>query len=178
MAGRPNCATYFGRDMLMTALLVAPIWSDTMDEHVIAAALAKLGPAGDVSHEEALGGQAIRENAARYLQHPDPAILKALQAVRENYFMVDDDFQLPVVAARYLANPAVPDARKRQFLTRWRGPLVKNLTYVLRQAAPYARDPVPTNLVSFHRDDDGWWPPGSWRASRVGYPGVPLPFGG
>jgi len=176
MAGLPNYATYFGRDMLMTALLMAPIWSDTMDEHVIAAALAKLGPAGDVSHEEALGGQAIRENAARYLKQPDPAILRDLQAVRENYFMVDDDFQLPVVAGRYLANPAVPDERKRQFLARWREPLVKNLTYVLGQAAPYARDPVATNLVSFHRDADGWWHPGSWRDSRVGYAGGRFAF--
>jgi hypothetical protein len=171
MAGLPNYATYFGRDMLMTALLMEPIWSDTMPEHVIAAALAKLGPSGEVSHEEALGGQAIRENAARYLQHPDPAILRDLQAVRENYFMVDDDFQLPVVAARYLGNPAVPDERKRLFLARWRGPLVLNLGFVARQAAPYAREPVATNLVSFHRDDDGWWHPGSWRDSRVGYAG-------
>ena len=176
MAGLPNYATYFGRDMLMTALLMEPIWSDTMPEHVIAAALAKLGPAGDVSHEEALGGQAIRENAARYLQHPDTAILRDLQAVRENYFMVDDDFQLPVVAARYLANPAVPDVRKRAFLARWLDPLIKNLTYVLRQAAPYAREPVATNLVSFHRDDDGWWHPGSWRDSRVGYAGGRFAF--
>ncbi len=176
MAGLPNYATYFGRDMLMTALLMEPVWSDTMAEHVIAAALAKLNPAGEVSHEEALGGQAIRENAARYLQQPDPAILRDLQAVRENYFMVDDDFQLPVVAARYFANPAVPDDRKREFLARWRAPLVKNLTYVLRQAAPYARDPVATNLVSFHRDDDGWWHPGSWRDSRVGYAGGRFAF--
>jgi len=176
MAGLPNYATYFGRDMLMTALLMAPIWSDTMDEHVIAAALAKLNPDGEVSHEEALGGQAIRENAARYLQHPDTAILRDLQAVRENYFMVDDDFQLPVVAARYLANPAVPDARKRAFLARWLDPLIKNLTYVLRQAAPYAREPVATNLVSFHRDSDGWWHPGSWRDSRVGYAGGRFAF--
>jgi hypothetical protein len=129
-----------------------------------------------VSHEEALGGQAIRENAARYLQHPDPAILRDLQAVRENYFMVDDDFQFPVVAARYLANRAVPDSRKRQFLGRWRAPLIKNLTYVLGQAMPYARDPVATNLVSFHRDDDGWWHPGSWRDSRVGYAGGRFAF--
>jgi len=176
MAGLPNYATYFGRDMLMTALLMAPIWSDTMDEHVIAAALAKLNPAGEVSHEEALGGQAIRENAARYLQHPDTAILRDLQAVRENYFMVDDDFQLPVVAARYLANPAVTDARKRQFLARWLEPLIRNLTYVLRQAAPYAREPIATNLVSFHRDSGGWWHPGSWRDSRVGYAGGRFAF--
>ena len=176
MAGLPNYATYFGRDMLMTALLMEPVWSDTMPEHVIAAALAKLGPAGDVSHEEALGGQAIRENAARYLAHPDPAILRDLQAVRENYFMVDDDFQLPVVAARYLGNPAVPNDRKRAFLARWRGPLLKNLAFVARQAAPYARDPVATNLVSFQRDADGWWHPGSWRDSRVGYAGGRFAF--
>ncbi|HEV8400648.1 MAG TPA: hypothetical protein VGQ18_12535 [Gemmatimonadales bacterium] len=176
MAGLPNYATYFGRDMLMTAILMEPIWSDTMAEHVMAAALAKLNPAGEVSHEEALGGQAIRENAARYLQHPDQAILRNLQAVRENYFMVDDDFQLPVVAGRYFANPAVPDARKREFLARWREPLIRNLTYVLRQAAPYARDPVATNLVGFHRDDDGWWHPGSWRDSRVGYAGGRFAF--
>ena len=176
MAGLPNYATYFGRDMLMTAILSESIWSDTMAEHVIAAALAKLGPAGDVSHEEALGGQAIRENAARYLQHPDPRILSNLQAVRENYFMVDDDFQLPVVAGRYLADPAVPDSRKREFLARWREPLIRNLTYVLRQAEPYARDPSATNLVSFHRDDDGWWHPGSWRDSRVGYAGGRFAF--
>ena len=37
-----------------------------MAEHVIASVLGKLGPDGDVSHEEALGGQAIRENAAVY----------------------------------------------------------------------------------------------------------------
>jgi hypothetical protein len=176
MAGLPNYATYFGRDMLMTALLMQPIWSDTMDEHVIAAALAKLNPAGEVSHEEALGGQAIRENAARYLQHPDPAILRDLQAVRENYFMVDDDYQLPVVAARYLANPAVSGTRKREFLARWREPLIKNLTFVLRQTAPYARQPVATNLVSFQRDADGWWHPGSWRDSRVGYAGGRFAF--
>ena len=176
MAGLPNYATYFGRDMLMTALLMAPIWSDTMDEHVIAAALAKLNPAGEVSHEEALGGQAIRENAARYLMQPDPAILSNLQSVREDYFMVDDDYQLSVVAGRYFANPAVPDARKREFLARWREPLIRNLTYVLRQAAPYARAPTAANLVSFHRDDDGWWHPGSWRDSRVGYAGGRFAF--
>src|SRR2546422_7669532 len=66
MAGLPNFATYFGRDMLMTALLMEPVWSDSMPEHVIASTLRKLSPGGDVSHEEALGGQAIRENAAEY----------------------------------------------------------------------------------------------------------------
>jgi hypothetical protein len=176
MAGLPNYATYFGRDMLMTALLMEPIWSDTLVEHVIAAALAKLAPSGEVSHEEALGGQAIREHAALFHRHRDPALLADLQAVRENYFMVDDDFQLPIVAARYAANPSVPDARKRRFLQSHQQALVQNLAFVARQAAPYARAPVATNLVGFQRDDDGWWHPGSWRDSRVGYAGGRFAF--
>ena len=64
MAGLPNFATYFGRDMMMTALMMRAIWSPTMAEHVIASVLRKLSADGEVSHEEALGGQAIREHAA------------------------------------------------------------------------------------------------------------------
>ena len=176
MAGLPNYATYFGRDMLMTALLMEPVWSDTMPEHVIAAALRKLGSAGDVSHEEALGGQAIRENAAAYNRSGDLRLVADLAAVRENYFMVDDDFQLPVVAGHYFANPAVPAERKRRFVTRYGALLAKNLAYVWRRAEPYAREPVATNLVSFQRDPDGWWHPGSWRDSRVGYAGGRFAF--
>ncbi len=176
MAGLPTYATYFGRDMLMTALLMEPVWSDTMAENVIAAALRKLGPAGDASHEEALGGQAIRENAHAYNQHPDPAILAHIDQVRENYYMVDDDFQLPLVAAHYFANPNVSAERKRRFVARYGAQLRKNLAYVWLRAAAYARDPVAPNLVGFVRDPDGWWHPGSWRDSRVGYAGGKFAF--
>ena len=171
MAGLPTYATYFGRDMLMTALLMEPVWADTMPEFVMGAALAKLGPAGDVSHEEALGGQAIRENAAEFLKTGDSSLLRNLQRTRENYWMVDDDFQLPVVAGHYFANTRVPLARKRAFVGRWGAALRQNLAYVAAQAAPYARDPVARNLVSFKRDPDGYCHPGSWRDSRVGYAG-------
>ena len=176
MAGLPNYATYFGRDMLMTALLMEPVWTDTMAEFVIAAALAKLGPAGDVSHEEALGGQAIRENGSEYLTTGDARLLRNLQRTRENYWMVDDDFQLPVVAGRYFGDANVSDARKRRFVARWGPALRRNLAFVWRQAAPYAREPVAANLVGFRRDADGWWHPGSWRDSRVGYAGGRFAF--
>src|SRR5438034_6081125 len=145
MAGLPNFATYFGRDMLMTALLMQPVWAPAMSEHVIASALEKLAPDGDVSHEEALGSQAIRENAAEYNRLVAAgqlararAVLHDLQATRENYIMVDDDFQLPVVAARYLADPRVPADRKRGFLRAQQhlARLVSNLAFVAREAAP------------------------------------------
>jgi hypothetical protein len=171
MAGLPTYATYFGRDMLMTALLMEPVWSDTMPEFVLGAALVKLAPDGEVSHEEALGGQAIRENVAEFLKTGDSTLLRNLQATRENYWMVDDDFQLPVVAGHYFADASVPNARKLAFVRRWGAALRRNLAYVAGQAAPYAREPVARNLVSFKRDEDGWCHPGSWRDSRVGYAG-------
>jgi hypothetical protein len=180
MAGLPNFATYFGRDMLMTALLMQPVWAPEMPEHVIASALGKLAPDGDVSHEEALGGQAIRENAAEYNRlmaagqlAQARAVLGRLDDTRENYIMIDDDFQLPVVAARYFADPRIPAERKRLFLgvANRLARLVANLDYVARHAAPYARSPIATNLVSFPRGSDGRWISASWRDSRAGYGG-------
>src|SRR5438094_9767166 len=89
--------------------------------------------------------------------------------------MVDDDFQLPVVAARYLADPRVPADRKRHFLQSEEHlkRLLSNLVFVARKAAPYTRSPVATNLVSFPRAPDGLgrWISASWRDSRAGYGG-------
>src|SRR6267378_2573945 len=197
MAGLPNYATYFGRDMMMTSLMMQPVWTDAMAEFVIASALRKLGPAGDVSHEEALGGQAIRENAAEYNAHISEyfrlvrrenraaadtalahgrAILTDLQKVRENYHMRDDEFQLPVVVARYLTNPAVSVGRKRAFLldsSDGRGSrlglLLRELGLVATLAAPYARDHVVQNLVASPRLDSTHWRSISWRDSNAGY---------
>ncbi len=197
MAGLPNYATYFGRDMMMTSLMMQPVWTDAMPEFVIASALRKLGPEGDVSHEEALGGQAIRENSAEYDAHmaeyfrlirrgsraaADTALTHArellpdLQKVRENYHMRDDEFQLPVVVARYLGNPAVSAARKKAFLmdsSDGRGPriglLLKELGLVATLAAPYARDPLVQNLIGSPRLDSTHWRSISWRDSNAGY---------
>jgi hypothetical protein len=181
---------------MMAALMLEPIASVDLQEHVIASVLRKLAQSGDVSHEEALGGQAIRENAAEYTKliraweearGGDPAaaaeylararaVLGNLQAVRENYRMIDDDFQLPVLVDRYLERSDVPASRKRRFLSQT-GPnglprldaLVRNLALVAELARPYAEEPTATHLVGFlYRDDDGWLP-GSWRDSRAGY---------
>ena len=203
MAGLPTYATYFGRDMLVTALMMRPIWRGEVSEFVVGAVLRKLAPDGQVSHEEALGGQAAREAAAEYAALVDSAlgtpdagarrarlaragtVLAALRRPRENYHMVDDEFQFPVVAARWLADPTVPDARKRAFLlapadaeggadarlTR----LLRALALVARLSAPYAADPRAPNLVAFPERREGGRAVGyesaSWRDSRAGYAG-------
>jgi hypothetical protein len=185
MAGLPNFATYFGRDMMMTALMMRPIWSPAMSEHVIASVLRKLGPNGDVSHEEALGGQAIRENAVVYDSlvrrgrlKEAREVLANLQKTRENYHMIDDEFQLPVLVAGYLADPAVTAARKRAFLmdsSDGRGPrlalMLRELALVTAWTTPYVRDPRATNLVSFPKRDAAQWRSASWRDSDAGYAG-------
>jgi hypothetical protein len=196
MAGLPNYATYFGRDMLLTALMMRPIWRPEVSEFVVASALRKLSPRGDVSHEEAVGGQALREAASEYATLVDEwrratgdrtrsdsllarayGVLRDRRRVRENYHMIDDEFQLPVVEARWLADPAVPPARKRRFLAdstdgsepRLRR-LLRELALVSRMTEPYAADPIATNLVSFPRLGTRC-SSASWRDSDAGYAG-------
>src|SRR5262249_32447459 len=111
MAGLPAYATYFGRDMLVSALMMRPIWRADMSAFAIASALRKLGRRGEGSHEEALGGQADREAANEYANLVDVwararesgdaraadsllsrarAVLREHRRVRENYHMIDD----------------------------------------------------------------------------------------
>jgi hypothetical protein len=199
MAGMPNYATYFGRDMMMTALMMRPVWSAGMSEHVIASALRKLGPDGSVSHEEALSGQAIRENAllydslvTRYFRaaragHRPLAdsllgrardVLRHLQATRENYHMIDDEYQLPVVAARYIADTALSPSRKRAFLldtadgggTRL-ARMLREMALVASRTRSYAEHPQALNLVSFPLRDSVHRRSASWRDSDAGYAG-------
>jgi hypothetical protein len=197
MAGLPNFATYFGRDMMMSALMMRPIWSGAMSEHVIASVLRKLGPGGDVSHEEALGGQAIRESAAEYgaaltdyfrwsragkraradsvLGHARD-LLRDMQRTRENYHMMDDEFQLVVLEARYLADESIPAERKRGFLLARPngGPsrlalMLREMALVTTETRPYVEEPTALNLVSFVKRDSTHWRSASWRDSDAGY---------
>jgi hypothetical protein len=199
MAGLPTYGTYFGRDMLMSALMMRPIWRDEMSEFVIASVLRKLSPTGQVSHEEALGGQAVREAAAEYASEVDRyhrarqrgdgraadsllrrarALLRGHRRVRENYHMIDDDLQFPVLTARWLADSHVSAGRKRAFLrdasdgdsagTRL-DRLLRELALVARMTETYAATPAAQHLISFAPRDSGRWASTSWRDSNAGY---------
>lgn len=196
MAGLPTYATYFGRDMLVTALMMRGIWRDDMASFAVASALRKLSPSGEVSHEEALGGQAVREAAAEYvalaraeaglrargeasaadsLLRQATEVLRHHRRVRENYHMIDDELQLPVLMAQWLADPNVAAKRKRSFLRASRdgGPtrltqLLRELALVARMTAPYASSPTTDSLIGFAARDSGW-ASSSWRDSGAGY---------
>ena len=195
MAGLPTYATYFGRDMLMTALMMRPIWRHETMEAVIATALRKLGPNGDVSHEEALGDQAARESSGEYARLVTAAlaargpkadsimvraetVVRTLRTVRENYHMIDDEYQLPIVVSRWITDPSVSAAAKRAFLLdRSEGPgtraerLMAELALVARLTAAYAANPVPSNLIAFSPGGPSGFESASWRDSGAGYAG-------
>jgi hypothetical protein len=196
MAGLPNFATYFGRDMMMSALMMEPIWKVSMLENVIKSVLKKLRSDGNVSHEEGLIGQAIRENAAKYnsiveeyFSSSDESkkdsllldaenILTNLNQTTENYRMIDDDFQLPVLVSHYLLHKEISDSQRLGFLQgkiNEKGSLsiltllLKNLNYIAKKTAAYINDPSVLNLVSFVKSGEGNWESASWRDSRAGY---------
>jgi hypothetical protein len=196
MAGLPNYGTYFGRDMMMSAMMMESILQPSVRENVIDCVLRKLSPEGEVSHEEALGGQAIRENVEEYnrllgkyfqdrqlvdssaaesLLTQARAVLSDLQRVREDYTMVDEDFQLPVLVGRYLSARDVSAREKKTFLLgRVDGMsrlslIMRNLLYVLQQAGSFEARQEATSLVSFPRFDEHRWRSGGWRDSGAGY---------
>jgi hypothetical protein len=196
MAGLPNFATYFGRDQMMSSLMMQSVWTPAMMEHVIGSVLRKLAPDGEVSHEEALAGQAIRENAMVYVHLLDSSralassgdarqatavlaqargVLANLERVRENYHMIDDEFQLPVLVSRYLADPRLSADAKRAFLrgaengTSRLALLAKELEVVAKWSAPYVATRDVTNLVGFAARDSTHWESESWRDSGAGY---------
>ena len=148
-----------------------------------------------MSHEEALGGQAVREAASQYASlvvasragsgaASDSALVRAsavlrdLRQVRENYHMIDAEYQFPIIVARWLGDANVAAARKRAFLMDSSDSgeprvvrLLRELALVARETAPYATSPVPTNLISFAARDSGKWASQSWRDSNAGYAG-------
>lgn len=193
MAGLPNFATYFGRDVIMFGLMMEPLLSVDMIEHIIESVLNKLNQNGKVSHEESLGGQAIRESANEYnfliekyfeyknkglMQNANLTIKQAedvlanMQRTRENYFMVDDDFQLPILFARYISRDDISNERKYNFLTKIIGGrsnlelILLNLAHVLSSSIKYVVSKKPVDLVRFPSCMSA-----SWRDSRVGYGG-------
>lgn len=195
MAGLPAYATYFGRDMLMSALMMRPIWRPEMTEFAVGSVLRKLSPRGEVSHEEALGEQAVREAASEYVSLVERAlgpevssarrdtllrraraVLRDSRRVRENYHMLDDEFQFPILVARWLDDSSVTPQRKRAFLrARERDGstrlelLLRELALVASMTSAYAAEQTATNLVAFPARDSTRWAAVSWRDSGVGY---------
>jgi len=118
----------------------------------------QLAPDGEVTTKRALGGQAIRENAAEFCGRRYDAAAQS-SATRRELLDVDDDSSCPswLDGIRQRASPQHAQAA---FVRRWGAALRKNLAYVAQQAAPYARDSAATAWSA------------SARPGRLVHPGV------
>lgn len=93
LAGGWRFLTYFGRDSMISALLLQPVLSSSAVEVVIGAALERINRRdGSVSHEETIGDYATYVNLQNGI---------ASTAAGFTYQMIDTDYYLPILMARY-----------------------------------------------------------------------------
>jgi len=171
LAGAWRFDTYFGRDTLFSLLLLAPVLQPAAITHGIDSVLARLSAQGEVAHEEAIGEYAILLNAA--------AGRGASAAPLYDYSMVDEDFLLAPLAARWLLDDPSLRREARAFLAakdaraeRRGDALLRNLRYVVTRTRAFAASPVPANLIVLKPRERA----GDWRDSDDGLDGGRYPY--
>ncbi|MFI6869243.1 hypothetical protein [Nocardia sp. NPDC050406] len=157
--------TYFGRDTLISTMMLMPVLAPDATEAALRAVLTRLGPEGAVAHEESLSEFAMltrkQENAAM----TDAPIL--------DYNMVDENYLLAPVVAAYLLDDPTGAERAAGYLQGDNGhALVRNLRLVVSSAAAFADDPRFGNLIALQAGKDS----GQWRDSDIGIAGGRYPY--
>ena len=162
LAGSWRFDTYFGRDTLISALLLAPVLEPQATESAIGSVLSRLAPNGEVAHEEDIGEFAVLRNAREGRGRSASPIY--------DYGMVDDDFLLAPLAAQWLSSES-GRARSARYLgeqgahgERRGTALARNLVWLVDRAAPFADDPRATHLVGIKAGRTT----GQWRDSDQG----------
>ncbi len=158
LAGSWHFDTYFGRDTLMTLLLLRPALEPSALESGVRSVLQRLSASGEVAHEEEIGEFAILRNAAAG---------RGLSAAPiYDYDMIDESFMLAPLAAAWLLQEGEPYTGAAQFLAKPSdaggtngGALVRNLLWVVQRTASFARQPGFTNLIGLKPGQSaGDWP--------------------
>jgi hypothetical protein len=181
LAGTWRFLTYFGRDSMISALLLQPILSqgeDSAIEAVISAVLERIDRTdGTVCHEEVLGDYATLLNLKDGLNSTEP---------RCDYKMVDTDYLLPILMKNYFVDSEAGRQRVGAFLNTTASFLVENdgITYsqlaettaskIMNATAAFAAEggQVKENLIHLREKE----PVGEWRDSNSGLGGGRIPY--
>lgn len=173
LAGSWRFLTYFGRDTLLTTRMLMRVLRPRVVEAGLGAVLDRLGPLGDVAHEESIGDEATMAHLAA-----GRAPLDLREPVHDRS-MVDGDFLLAPVAAGYLLD-RVDEERARAFLARttpcgepYAAALARNLSLVIRRATPFAEAPGSSTLITLPDGHEV----GDWRDSLEGLGHGRAPYG-
>lgn len=171
LAGSWRFDTYFGRDTLLTLMVLEPVLRPEALEDGLESVLVRLGPHGKVAHEEAIGEYAILENlAAGRGESASPVY---------DYGMIDESFLLAPLAARWLLEDPRGRPRARAFLTsrsargeREGAALARNALWVVSRAADFAARSTASNLIGLAPGRAA----GNWRDSPNGLAGGRYPY--
>jgi hypothetical protein len=155
LAGSWRFDTYFGRDTLLSLRLLMPVLHENAIAAGISSVLERLSPDGEVAHEEDIGEFAVIDHR-RAGQAGDAPVY--------DYKMIDENLLLAPVVDAWPENRALTAAQYAA--------LVRNFCYVLRQAAPFAREPVAANLLALKLGHNV----GDWRDSEDGLGGGRYPY--
>ncbi|KAJ5246512.1 hypothetical protein N7468_001495 [Penicillium chermesinum] len=172
LAGAWRFLTYFGRDSMISALLLEPVLrtgNGTAMEAVLGAVLERVNRTdGSVCHEETIGDYATWSNAQNNVTST---------AMLCDYKMIDSDYFLPVLMQKYLLEDPVGQKRARAFFNTPAGSINaanKNLTWgelaiinakrIMRLAAPFANEQKKGNLIHLKEGQVV----GQWRDSTYG----------
>jgi len=175
MAGSWRFLTYFGRDTLLSLMLLDPALTQGAYVRGLKSVLARLSPTGQVAHEEDLGPWAERRRVAGELsgvvlppsgQALSPETIREMSLPLHDYKMVDDDFLLPPALARLGERSpqalrdllADPEALRQVML---------NFGHVLASAEPYGQESSWRRTVALYPGESV----GEWRDSNEGLGG-------
>ena len=171
LAGSWRFDTYFGRDTLMSLLLLRSVLEPAAIESGLRSVLQRLSDGGEVAHEETIGEFAILSRLAA----GEPARAVPIY----DYGMIDESFMLAPLAAQYLLVGGTARARANAFLASPDGAgqscgaaLVRNFLQVVAATAAFAHHPGAEHLIGLkpgHRSGD-------WRDSPDGLDGGRYPY--
>ncbi|MEU0505072.1 hypothetical protein [Nocardia sp. NPDC005998] len=167
LAGSWHFDTYFGRDTLISLMLLMPVLAPAAVDAGLDSVLTRLSPDGRVAHEESVSEHAI-------LQHRRQDGTASAAPIYD-YAMIDETYLLAPVIAAYLLDDRAGSAQARDYFRadpRRATDLVGNLRRVVATAGAFARDPRYANLIGL--------PPGQaagqWRDSADGLAGGWYPY--
>ncbi|KAL1636034.1 hypothetical protein SLS56_001386 [Neofusicoccum ribis] len=181
LAGAWRFLTYFGRDSMISLLLLQPILSEgegSAVEAVVSAVLERINRTdGSVCHEETIGDYAAYLNLQQNISSTAP---------QYDYKMIDTDFFLPVVMHEYFVRTATGRGRKDAFFSKNAtvDPENRGLDYetlalisaekIMNISASFASEDgqVKENLIHLK---DGQVV-GQWRDSTYGIGGGRIPY--
>lgn len=170
LAGSWRFDTYFGRDTLLSVRLLLPALAPAAVETGLRSVLERLSAQGEVAHEEDIGEFAILDH-----RRIDGSLSAAPVY---DYKMIDTDLLLAPLAQAWWLDDARGRSRAAAFLA---APLaegmagealMRNIRHVLREAAPFAREPSFAHLLALKAG----MAVGQWRDSEDGLGGGRYPY--